>query len=89
MQDYEIKSEFLENYRYAHDYWAPFVRDAEIYTLAASGYTWSEAERRELQKQGKVRMGFLVNHATIDARILELKWVLESGFKMGECKCII
>ena len=58
MQDYEIKSEFLENYRYAHDYWAPFVRDAEIYTLAASGYTWSEAERRELQKQGREPIEF-------------------------------
>lgn len=53
MEDYEIKTEFQENYRYSHDYWAPFVKDAEVYTMAASGYTWSESERRSLQKEGR------------------------------------
>jgi hypothetical protein len=53
VEDYEIKTEFQENYRYSHDYWAPFVKDAEVYTMAASGYTWSESERRSLQKEGR------------------------------------
>ena len=48
LTDYECQSEFLENYRYAADYWAPFVKDAQVYTLAASGYTWSDDERKEL-----------------------------------------
>jgi len=49
----EIYSEFQENYRYAHDYWAPFVSNAQIYTLAASGYTWSQNERIALSKEGR------------------------------------
>lgn len=51
--DYDIKGEFLENYRYAHDYWAPFQKDAQVYTLAASGYTWSDDERKALIKEGR------------------------------------
>ena len=50
---YNVKSEFQENYKYAHDYWSPFVTDAQVYTLAASGYTWSNNERKELQKEGR------------------------------------
>ncbi len=50
---HEIRTEFLEKYRYAHDYWAPFIKDAQIYTLAASGYTWSVGERTELIKEGR------------------------------------
>lgn len=53
LTDNEIRSEFLENYRYAHDYWAPFIKDAQVYTLAASGYTWSDDERRALIKEGR------------------------------------
>ena len=49
----ETWSEFQENYRYSHDYWAPFVKDAQIYTLAASGYTWTHDERMELIKEGR------------------------------------
>lgn len=49
----EIKGEFNDNYKYAHDYWAPFVRNAQVYTLAASGYTWSDQERQELIKEGR------------------------------------
>lgn len=49
----EIWSEFQENYRYAHDYWSPFVSNAQVYTLAASGYTWSEKERLQLDKEGR------------------------------------
>jgi len=51
--DNDIRGEFQENYRYAHDYWAPFVKDAEVYTLAASGYTWSDDERKALIKEGR------------------------------------
>ncbi len=51
--DYEVRSEFLENYIYARDYWAPFQKDAQVYTLAASGYTWSDQERKDLIKQGR------------------------------------
>jgi hypothetical protein len=53
LNDSEVKSEFLENYRYSHDYWAPFVKDAQVYTLAASGYTWSDDERKALIKEGR------------------------------------
>jgi hypothetical protein len=49
----ELKGEFNENYKYAHDYWAPFVRNAQIFTLAASGYTWSDQELKELIKAGR------------------------------------
>lgn len=51
--DNEIRGEFQENYRYAHDYWAPFIKDAQVYTLAASGYTWSDDERKCLIKEGR------------------------------------
>lgn len=53
LTDNEIRYEFMENYRYAHDYWAPFVKDAQVYTLAASGYTWSDDERKALIKEGR------------------------------------
>lgn len=49
----EIWSEFQENYRYAHDYWSPFVSNAQVYTLASSGYTWSNKEREQLDKEGR------------------------------------
>lgn len=49
----DVRAEFEENYRYAHDYWSPFNRDAEVYTLAASGYTWSDEERRQLVQEGR------------------------------------
>lgn len=52
-RDNEIRNDFLESYRYAHDYWAPFVKDAQVYTLAASGYTWSDDERKSLIKEGR------------------------------------
>src|SRR6476659_7049830 len=53
LTDNEIRGEFQENYRYSHDYWAPFVKDAQVYTLAASGYTWSDDERKSLIKEGR------------------------------------
>lgn len=53
LTDTEIRGEFQENYRYAHDYWEPFVKDAQVYTLAASGYTWSDDERKTLIKEGR------------------------------------
>lgn len=54
----EVRGEFQENYRYASDYWAPFIKDAQVYTLAASGYTWSDAERRMLIKEGREPLEF-------------------------------
>lgn len=58
LNDYEIKQEFLENYRYAHDFWAPFIQDTQVYTLAQSGYTWSDAERKQLIKEGREPLEF-------------------------------
>jgi len=58
LNDNDIRSEFQENYRYAHDYWAPFVKDAQVYTLAASGYTWSDDERKALIKEGREPLEF-------------------------------
>jgi len=49
----EIWSEFQENYRYAHDYWSPYVSNSQVYTLAASGFTWSNEERIQLSKEGR------------------------------------
>lgn len=56
LDDNEIRGEFQENYRYAHDYWCPFIKDAQVYTLAASGYSWSDDERKELIKSGREPM---------------------------------
>lgn len=53
LSDNEIVGEFQENYRYCHDFWAPFVKNAQVYTLAASGYTWSDNEIKELSKEGR------------------------------------
>ena len=53
LTDYETRGEFEENYRYAHDYWQPFVKHAEVNTLAASGLTWSNRELKELTKEGR------------------------------------
>ena len=58
LTDNEIRGEFQENYKYAHDYWAPFVKDAQVYTLAASGYTWSDDERKSLIKEGREPIEF-------------------------------
>ena len=53
LTDNEIRGEFQENFQYSRDYWAPFVKDAQVYTLAASGYTWSDDERKALIKEGR------------------------------------
>lgn len=53
MSSRELTAEFQDNYKYASDYWAPFIKDAEAYTLAASGYTWSDTERKQLVKEGR------------------------------------
>ena len=53
MQDRDIELDFKDKYRYANEYWSPFLEDARVYTLAASGYTWSNQERQMLQKQGR------------------------------------
>ena len=58
LTDNEIRGEFQENYKYAHDYWAPFIKDAQVYTLAASGYTWSDDERKSLIKEGREPIEF-------------------------------
>lgn len=58
LTDAEVRSEFQENYKYARDYWAPFQKDAQVYTLAASGYTWSDDERKELIKIGREPLEF-------------------------------
>ena len=58
MSNHDLNSEFKENYRYAHDFWGSFSEAARIYTLAASGYTWSEAEMRELAKEGREPIEF-------------------------------
>ena len=53
LNDREILGEFQENYRYAHDYWSPFNKNTQVYTLAASGSTWSNSELRGLEKEGR------------------------------------
>lgn len=58
LNDFEIRGEFQENYRYAHDFWAPYIADTQVYTLGASGYTWSDQERKELVKAGREPIEF-------------------------------
>lgn len=53
MSDLDLQSEFNENYRYAEQYWAPFIKDAQAYTLAASGLTWDDKERKQLIREGR------------------------------------
>lgn len=53
LSDFENYGEFQENYRYAHDFWAPFVKSAQISTLGASGYTWSDNELKAFEKEGR------------------------------------
>lgn len=48
-----VRGEFQEKYIYSRDFWAPFVKDAQVYTLAAAGYTWSDDERKELIAAGR------------------------------------
>lgn len=57
-QEYIIRSEFQQNYRYAYDFWAPYNEDAKVFTLAASGYTWSNEERKQLIKEGREPLEF-------------------------------
>ena len=58
LNDRELLGEFQENYRYAQDYWSPFVKNAQVYTLASSGYTWSNSELKALQKEGREPLEF-------------------------------
>ncbi len=58
LTDAEIRGEYQENYRYAHDFWNPFTTDAQVYTLACSGYTWTQDERQELIKNGRDPLEF-------------------------------
>jgi hypothetical protein len=57
-REYEIRSEFQANYQYAHDFWASFNENARVYTLAASGHTWSDAELKNLQGEGREPIEF-------------------------------
>lgn len=58
MTEANLISEYESNYLYARDYWSPFVTDAQTYTLAASGYTWTNTEREELSKEGREPIEF-------------------------------
>ena len=56
--DRDLLREFQENYRYAHDYWAPFNTNAKVFTNAAGGFTWSNNELKELEKEGREPIEF-------------------------------
>lgn len=58
MNDYEIYDEYQQNYNYARDYWSSFVTNADTFTLAASGYTWSSDELKQLEKEGREPINF-------------------------------
>jgi hypothetical protein len=58
LNDTEIRGEYQENYRYAHDFWVPYTQDCLVHTLAASGYTWSDQERLDLIKEGREPLEF-------------------------------
>ncbi len=56
--DFDVEQEYRENYRYADEYWAPYIQDTKVYTLAASGLTWSDQERRQLIQEGREPIEF-------------------------------
>jgi len=58
LNDQEIKSEFQENYRYAHDFWGPYVEVARTNVLAAAGYTWTNRERKALEMEQREAIEF-------------------------------
>ncbi|MFA6201397.1 MAG: hypothetical protein WC679_13430 [Bacteroidales bacterium] len=58
LNDQEVKSEFQENYRYAHDFWGPYVESARVNTLAAAGYTWTNRERKALEMEQREAIEF-------------------------------
>ena len=58
MHDYDLYSEYNSNYQYARDYWNPFIANAEIFSLAGSGYTWTEDEIAQLAKEGREPINF-------------------------------
>lgn len=66
MEDADIRGEFQSNYLYAHDYWAPFVQNALVYSLAASGYTWSDDERKKLSMEGREPIEFNIIRRPIE-----------------------
>lgn len=58
MNENFIKGEFNENYKYAHDFWAPFIKNAQIYTTASAGFTWTNNEIKQLVKEGREPIEF-------------------------------
>jgi hypothetical protein len=66
MQDYDLFNEFQSNYQYARDYWSSYVSNTEVFSLAASGYIWSNDELKQLAKEGREPINF-----NIMRRVLE------------------
>ena len=58
LNDFEVRSEFEDQYRYANDYWGPFIKATQIATLAASGSTWTSTELKQLAKEGREPIEF-------------------------------
>jgi len=58
LNDREVLSEFQDNYRYAQDYWNPFVKNAQVFTNAYAGNTWSHSEIKALEKEGREPLEF-------------------------------
>lgn len=52
----DVRSDFLEHYKYAHDFWSPYTQDASVYNKAAAGETWSRDEKANLAKEGREAM---------------------------------
>lgn len=62
----ETRADYQSNYQYAHDYWTPYVSDALVYSLAASGYTWSDKERKSFSLEGREPIEFNIIRRSID-----------------------
>lgn len=52
------RGDFFDRYEYAHNYWNPYVKAAQIYVNAAAGSTWSDAELKELLKDRREPIEF-------------------------------
>ena len=58
LTDYELQAELKDNIRYAQDFWGPFVQNANVYGAAAAGSSWTQAEIKQLLKDGREPVEF-------------------------------
>ena len=66
MSDQDIRAEFQDNYNYAQNYYAPYIRDARTYSLAAAGNSWSNQERKALIDAGRTPLEYNITRRPLN-----------------------